>query len=148
MIPIGERNLAAVALNGAFLDQRLERAIDVDRGQPDCVAQLLLRHRQMASATIAQPRSLEPRRKLAEQVRNSLPGVAPSDIDHPLAVDGRVDQRVDPHRFADAGFIENKPLKRDTIDIDCFNMGQRLDVVIGTVKKKMLKIDQVSAHVE
>src|SRR4051812_30870525 len=75
-------------------------------------------------------------------------GVAPPDIQRPLAKDGGLDERLIPHCLPHLGMFTRDITYRldgDQCDLDG---GERFDVMTGTPQDGIVQIDEISPHVE
>src|SRR5438309_1725407 len=71
-IPVQDYQLARRQADETALAQGLKRAIGVDCRQPRCIGDLLLGDREVINRHLVLIRGLEPRRELAQQVRDPL----------------------------------------------------------------------------
>lgn len=74
--PVHDRHRPATARYQPALAQRLQGAVDVDRGEPGRIGDLLLRHRQLITGCLTQSGDLEPEGELTEKVSDAGVSVA------------------------------------------------------------------------
>lgn len=78
----------------------------------------------------------------------SLSGVATAHVQSPLSEYGGVDQRLISHRLANIRPLKGQFLNGFHRDEGYVDIRQRLDVVIGPAKERVLEVNHVSFHVD
>src|SRR5258708_39586821 len=81
-------------------------------------------------------------------MREPLAGVPAADVHDPLAEDRAVDERVHPHRAGNPWMTVDERSHFVRGNEGKFAPGQRLDVVVGNVEERALKVDEVARHMD
>ena len=137
-LPITDCHGSVPTANQTFLFKRLEGSVYMDWSEANRIGQLLLGHGELVVRVLPQAGDFKPQGKLAQQVSDAGMGIPPPDIRNPFPEDGGIDERVLPHRHAEARMIERElphVVARDQRDLA---IGEHLHAVVCDSEDRVL----------
>lgn len=100
--------------------------------------------RHVAAQVVGQPHRLEAQKKLAEQVAQSLDGVAPADVDRPIALNRDRGHRPPAERLDQTGVFAVKRLETIVRQLERAHLRDRADRMIQRVEHGGMDVGQVA----
>lgn len=120
----------------------------MDDRQAQYVRQFVLRHRKPEAHAVGAVHELEADVEFAHQVRELADRLAATHADQPLAMHGRVDQRVEPQKAGKVRRGFRQFPERFVLDLRKRAVGQRQDAMGQHLEQEAVQVEEVAGNVQ